>query len=491
MTQLLTYTDYERFRDLLHTRTGLIHRDNKWRDLGTHLRAAMQSAQIEEWDSYYTQLCMMSSDTSLWEDLVSRLTVGETYFFRNMAQFSALREQILPPLIRRRRDEGHRLLRLWSAGCASGEEPYSLAILLHELLPDIRDWSIMILATDINRNALAQAAAAIYNHHSFRAETPAYIRGRYFRAKGQSLELDPYIRQMVQFRYLNLVEDDYPSPVNSTLGLDIIVCRNVTIYFSPEATRKVVKQFSNALGTAGWLVVGHSEPQVNFYEDFGFEPRNFEKAVLYQKIAHEYANDATAMSWWAHQPVDVADTPGRCITLPDTTDDGVLRPLAVTRSAPPPEDRLLPTAVSTQENAASCFQRAKQFADQMQWADAHTWLDRTLEQDPLLVEAYFLCALVYQHTGDIPAALDALKQALYIDRKFVLGHFSVGMIHWRAGQTGAAHRAWKTARTLLNDISPEEVLPHSDGMVAGRLLSLLNGYLAGGREHERQGACDP
>lgn len=159
----------------------------------------MQSARIAEWDSYYTQLRAASSDASLWEDLVSRLTVGETYFFRNMAQFSALREQILPPLIQCRRDEGRRLLRIWSAGCASGEEPYSLAILLRELLPDIHDWSIAILATDINRNALAQAAAGVYKDRSFRTDTPTYIRARYFQPNRQGLELKPFIRQMVQF----------------------------------------------------------------------------------------------------------------------------------------------------------------------------------------------------------------------------------------------------------------------------------------------------
>ena len=116
----------------------------------------------------------------------------------------------------------------------------------------------------------------------------------------------------------------------------------------------------------------------------------------------------------------------------------------------------------------------------MQWAEAHTWLDRALEQDPLLVEAHFLRALIYQHAGDNQASLDALKRALYADRNFVLGHFNAGMIHWREGRANAACRAWKIAKTLVQNIPPETVLPHGDGMLAGRLLSLLNGYLEGG-----------
>jgi len=482
--QQLTYQDYERFRDLLHTRTGLIYRENKWRDLSTHLQTAIQNAGIDGWDSYYTQLRAASSETALWEDLVTRLTVGETYFFRNPAHFSALRMHILPSLIQRRRDDGQRLLRVWSAGCATGEEPYSLAILLRELIPDIDNWSIMILATDINRDALTQAAGGIYRERSFRADTPEYIRSRYFHPNGKGVELKPHIRQMVQFRYLNLVEDHFPSPASYTIGLDLIVCRNVTIYFTQEVTQRVAKQFNDALKPGGWLVVGHSEPQINFYDDLGFETRNFEKAVVYQKKTEEEAQQTIdeAPPVWDYKPVTPTKVSDGRLAPTVNTETNEPRLTNTVQEVPAPETEASSDSPASPAppDAKSCFLRAKELADQMQWAEAHTWLGHALEQDPLLIEAYFMRALIYQHESDNSAALNALKRALYIDRNFVLGHFNTGMIHWQEGRTTAASRAWKVARALLQEMPPEEALPHGDGMLAGRLLSILNGYLEGG-----------
>ena len=167
------------------------------------------------------------------ETLASHLTVGETYFFREKRSFDILEEQVLPELIRLHRGDGMRL-RIWSAGCCTGEEPYSVAMLLDRMIPDLADWNVTILATDINPRFLEIASAGVYGEWSFRAIPPG-IRERYFSPlPGGRMQIAQRIRRMVTFSFLNLAEDVYPSLVNNTNAMDVVLCRNVLMYFTPE-----------------------------------------------------------------------------------------------------------------------------------------------------------------------------------------------------------------------------------------------------------------
>jgi chemotaxis protein methyltransferase CheR len=213
-----------------------------------------------------------------WEAIVARLTIGETYFFRNMPQFDALRQHIIPELLRRR--EATRGLRIWSAGCATGEEPYSVAITVGDMLPADHFWHVSILATDINAQFLTRAREALYGEWSFR-ETPDELRSRFWAREQGRWRLRPQIRRMVSFARLNLAEPCYPSVANGTCALDLLLCRNVTIYFDDLTTRQVVERFYNALAPGGWLIVGHTEPQASVYQRF--EVHNFPHTVVYRK----------------------------------------------------------------------------------------------------------------------------------------------------------------------------------------------------------------
>lgn len=459
-----TARDYACFQELVLERTGLHFEDTKKRDLATHLGAAIKEAGIGEADTYYNRLHAASLDDKLWVDLINRLIVNETFFFRNAPQFTALRDHILPSLIQKRRDSGQLFLRFWCAGCATGEEPYSLAILLYEALPDISHWNIMLMATDINRHSLAYAAKGIYGDRSFRSETPPYIRKRYFRPHDRAAELMPEIRQMVRFFYHNLSEDNYPSASTYTLGLDLLMCRNVTIYFPQETTRQIVQRFRACLVDDGWLIVGHSEPHLSLYA--GFEVRNFEGTVIYQKVPEAEAKEAIA--WWAGEP---AVPPSSKLPAPARAGHPLTAAPVKTQASPA---KGLPSPNAT---VLDYLEKARGLADQMQWPEAHQWLDRTLEQDPLLLEAHFLRALIYNHQGDNHLALEALRRTLYLDRHFVLGHFHSGMINWQLGRVREARHAWGVARTLLQQMQPHELLPHSDGVSAGYLLPILTDYL--------------
>jgi chemotaxis protein methyltransferase CheR len=190
--------------------------------------------------------------------LASHLTVGETYFFRDKHAFALLEGEILPALVRARRGSV-RCLSLWSAGCATGEEPYSIAIALRNVIPEVRDWDVALLATDINARFLQRASEGVYSQWSFR-DTPRWIRERYFTGQsGGRWAILPEIKRMVRFAQLNLLDEGYPSPLTNTAAVDVIFCRNVLMYLASEQAKKVVQNLYRALADGGWLIVSPSE----------------------------------------------------------------------------------------------------------------------------------------------------------------------------------------------------------------------------------------
>lgn len=275
MEPRLTDELYALYRDLLLERSGLFYPEHKRDDLEHGLQLALKATPLTNLAELYSDA---RSNTTIWETILAHLTIGETSFFRNRPQFEALRSEIFPDLFRRR--STLRNMRIWSAGCATGEEPYSVAMLLTELLPPPSDWHINILATDINPNFLARAREGLYGNWSFR-DTPDDIKTRFFTEEKNRWRLLPHIRAMVTFARINLTESTYPSITNGTTALDIILCRNVTIYFNEATTRAVVDRFYRALAPGGWLVVGHAEPQASTYHQF--EVYNFPNTVIYRK----------------------------------------------------------------------------------------------------------------------------------------------------------------------------------------------------------------
>ncbi len=192
------------------------------------------------------------------EKLAAFLTIGETYFLREIKALDYLEHTYLPDLIYKRRGKNQRL-RIWCAGCSSGEEPYSIAIILKKVIPDIKNWNITILATDINATFLEKARTGIYTKWSFRG-IPESFKTENFKEFGKDkFQINPEIQRMVTFSYQNLAKDTYPSLVNNTNAMDIILCRNVLIYFSDKGIKQVTTRLYNCLTKEGILVVSPVE----------------------------------------------------------------------------------------------------------------------------------------------------------------------------------------------------------------------------------------
>lgn len=482
----LTQMDYERFRDLILERSGLHFPEEKQQTLSRGLAKALQASSCASLGEYYDLLRLSSSTNHEWDLLVSALTVGETYFFRNKGHFDALAQHILPEIIARQ-ELLNRRIRIWSAGCATGEEPYSVAILLHELVPNIHNWNILILATDINRDALRKAQERVYGTWSFRG-VEKRIQDHYFRTNGEKqYALKDEIKRMVTFEYLNLVENHYPSLANNTNAMDLILCRNVTIYFSPEVTRQVVTRFYNSLTDGGWLIPGASEPNMVFYRDF--EPRNFPGAVVYQKLAAIEAKAMPAPVFEArtsvereYEPKPSSGAPPGVKKAPLPSLDPYQVALELVQAGRMDEAlvKLYEKLDQDPDFVPTYYTLGKVHANKGNLEEAQTWCARAIKKDKLHPQPYYTLSIVYQQNDLLDMALEALKTAIYLDREFVLAHYNLAQLYRQQGMHRLAHKSLKNVQRLLESKPKGESIPEGDGLVAGRLLELVKTELASG-----------
>ncbi|MFW6032358.1 MAG: CheR family methyltransferase, partial [Phycisphaeraceae bacterium] len=252
-------SDVTRFRTLFAQRTGIELKSDDTPHLDEFLQKRIRANRLPDGASYLRRLEEHSPRSrEEWRVLLGELTVPESFFFRDRGQHEVLRSHLLPGIIREKRD--NRELRIWSAGCSRGEEIYSIAILLRELIPDLSSWQLTLVGTDINPAAIEVARRATYSRWSLR-NLDAQTTARYFQRAGDQWRLDPRIAGMVEFHVGNLLADDYPSTNGPLHGMDLILCRNVFIYMAPTQVGRIVDKIIRTLRPGGALVTGHSEIQ--------------------------------------------------------------------------------------------------------------------------------------------------------------------------------------------------------------------------------------
>jgi chemotaxis protein methyltransferase CheR len=438
---------------LVATRLGLHFSGSRRADLERGILAASRARTAATPEQYLGWLAVLPEESAEWRHLAARLTVGETYFFRDAPCFATLEQDVLPELIAARRASGHPRLRVWSAGCASGEEAYSIAILLDRLLPDVEDWALTILATDINTEALAVARRGLYREWSFR-ETPRTITDRYFRPRDAgTFEIDPRIRRMVTVAPLNLAADIYPSAATNTAAMDVILCRNVMMYFTRDVQQATIARLARALVPGGWLVVSAVEASTE-----RFAP-----------LTHA---DVSGAFYRRHRAV-----------LPPCAPPPVEGPEPVRQNVGPvadiPADSYVPACASAvaPAEAPSVLAQARRLADRGELELARRQCERALAHARLDPGIPLLLAAICQEQGDVPAALDALRRAIYLAPDSPLAYFLRGGLESRQGRRARARRSLETAACLLQSLPRDAVVEGSDGLTAGALLDAARLHL--------------
>jgi len=276
--QLIPLPDdvFRLLRDFIHGYCGIFFDDGSKFLLERRLNRRLEQHQLKNFEEYYHFLRYDRKREEEIVVLVDNLTTNETYFFRESAQLKAFSDEILPEL--RSRSTGKKSLRIWSAGCSTGEEPYTIAILLLESGTWWRDWQVEIMGSDINQRVLHTARKGMYKKGSHRATPPDMLQ-KYFidEGKGDYRIIDA-VRQLVSFSYVNLLD---PYKTSLIRDVDIIFCRNVIIYFDRNTKKKVIETFHDKLQEGGYLLLGHSESLINI--STAFTLRTLKNDMVYQK----------------------------------------------------------------------------------------------------------------------------------------------------------------------------------------------------------------
>lgn len=284
MTNLKSLSeDYcQSFIGLITRQTGLEIKEREQGSLVEKILTRMNAVKLLSPEKYY-QLLESNTIESLqeWKKFVVLITNTDSYFFRDQGQFDILRNHILPEIIQKKQSYKTKTIRICSAGCASGEEPYSIAILLQEIIPNIEEWNLMIFGLDINQAALKKAEAGIYTAWSFR-NSHQKLTHRYFLPARDQYFLDRRIKEMVKFVNLNLIKDPFPQSNSQLRDMDLIICRNVFIYFEVSAIAKVIDKFYHSLQPLGYLLTGHTE--LSGQNLSRFQTKVFPDSLIYQKL---------------------------------------------------------------------------------------------------------------------------------------------------------------------------------------------------------------
>jgi chemotaxis protein methyltransferase CheR len=498
---------------------GLSFVPSRFDDLERRTRRAMAKAGTTDVRDYQEGL---GNGRYSVDDWVSELTVGETYFFREPNHFDFLRRRALPGLLALR-GRGH-VFRVWSAGCASGEEAYSLGILFQEQLPG---GALHLVGTDISRIALGKAERARYNAWSLRNAKSHWIDLYFERCPNNQFELAPRIRKLAQFQYLNLALDEYPSFFTGIWGNDIIFCRNVLIYLDRDTVRAVARRLFESLGDGGWLITGPSDPPLGDYAPY--ETVLSDEGVFYRR-----GHGASARPQSTPENPDRASGAehDRAKTAEDAeeTEDETssVRLVAAARIREAPDGRADPRRAkgpsegaardrkiaaardggAPDETRSADAAREEQGADSLAIARAAFMagnyarsiaLAKRIDGDaaaalevratanlhgaceasrlctaailrfPLGTELYVLQASLLLDLREYDAASQAARRLLYLDRSLVVAHLLLGSSLAKRGEREEAARAFRNARDLAAFAPAGDPVPYADGEKAGRL----------------------
>lgn len=445
-----------RAQAVIQRRTGLAFSEARRTDLERGLRGAMERAGARDPERY---LARLETESQPLDDLVAEITVGETYFFREPEQFNVIRDRILPDLVAHQRSGGP--LRVWSAGCATGEEPYSMAILLREMG---HDGPAHILGTDISRGALARARKACYTRWSFRG-VPASLVQSHFAHRGRELALHSPIRGAVEFGYLNLAEDTYPSLATGVWGMDLILCRNVLIYFDAETVTRVVQRLLDSLAEGGWLLLGASDPLLGHVVPC---------EVVVTRAGLAYRRAARQGEW------TTSDQPRRAQTSfpPRSSAPDHAFPWEPTKAPPvrAPEEPVaaaLPSPAQPEDSAREATVLVRRLANQGDLGGAGRACAAALDQHRASAELAYLHAVLLAEGGRPADSANAARTAIYLDRHMVVAHLALGTALNKLGDRAGARRSFRNAARLLAALPADAPVPASDGEPATRLAEMV------------------
>lgn len=500
--QIEDIQNLEQISEFIRKKIGIYFPPNKYAEMSMKLKELARENGFKNIDSFIRSLSNGNGSRQKAEILASKLSIGETYFWRDRELFRVLEEELFPKLIREK-ENTRRVIRIWSAASSTGEEAYSIAILLKKLIPNINDWQITILATDINPNFLEKAKKGRYTEWSFRS-APAWLKTNHFKEiKHNEYALDESIKRMVHFSYLNLIEDVFPSLSNNTNGMDMIFCRNVLMYFSHEDIIKVSEKLYNCLLNDGVMITTPSES--SHFLSPRFKTRLIKKVSLHLKedkeiilddgkildnqekidFAELIKNANAARKKSAKTKKESLQSKGlrKTGTIPSAENeeiqptnnnkiDDVL--FFINKGEYERAESVLSKIMNSNANPEQLLLMARIKANLGKLNEALEYCNQSLELNKIDPVAYYIQSIIIAEKGDLELAYSSLKKSFYVDPQLVITNFMLANFANQLGRQAESKKYYSNTLDLLEKYKKEEIIPESDGMTAGRMMEIVN-----------------
>ncbi len=525
----MTPEQLEQFQTLLIERSGLVFEGRRVREMERSVSTRMIELGICSFAEYYDFLSSARKGEDELNRLVISLTVGETQFFRTPDQFASLRKYILPELLDRK--SGEKSLVLVSAGCATGEEPYTLAILLRELLADFDSWKVDILGCDINADFLEHAREGIYSERKLRLVDPA-TRQKYFqRLSRNRWKVKDILQNDVKWLHYNITANDLAG-LTENRKVHLFLCRNVLIYFNQETIQRVISNFYDCIENQGYLMLGYSESLFKINDSF--QPVHTPEAFLYQKTSRQSAREKSIPSHAG--PLERKELLQALGSLPhprtahQTNIDSIIRHLGRATPSPPGEasstgkgkqeksadletrsklSMPAPAAGVTKQEHKSClsedviwkealghfreerFEKAGEsfqdmldrnpdsararlglgfiYANQGDEETAREYAETAVSLDDLMPETYFLIALLEERKGRPEEAIKSYQRVILLDQDFAMAHFNLAHLYLKLGRERDAAREFGNTVSIL-ERDPDNFSMNFSGGLSGEAI---------------------
>lgn len=431
-----------------------------------NLEAVLRELGGDNPEDFLHTLAYSSETAAPWQALLNALFIGETYFLRNRAHFNLLRQNILPEMITRQRTNAHPQLSIWSAGCASGEETYSLAITLFEALTDLPRWTVRLIGTDINSHALGTAEQGIYRNWSFRHTDPVFQQ-QYFLPLEKGWQLKPFIREMVTFRQRNLLIGP-PIP-----QVDVIFCCNVLLYFEEVSVKRAEEMLYEALSPGGWLILGQAEA-LRFDRE-RWITHLFPGAVMYQKPLRSERGLQPAVHHITPVPNPARNINGGTQIEAAPAMDYQSAVSALRLKQYDDAERILADILRHDaNNVPARVLMGCVLGNRRAIPEAQRQLDEVLRLDGLQADAHYLKGVLCMESQQSEAAMAAFRSALYCQRGHPLAAMLLGHLYLKAGKTARARRVWQEAVNALEKIPPTQTVSDLSDWTAEGISEFLS-----------------
>jgi chemotaxis protein methyltransferase CheR len=436
---MLKPEEFHLFRDYIHQHSGIFLDDDKLDSLRISLLARTTRLELETYSAYFD---ILAADEREFRELMDLVTINETSFFRFPQQFDVLGRRIVPEILAKCTTDTP-TVRVWSAGCSTGEEPYSIAIAIDEALTGMGRYArVQVIGTDVSQRALSHARRGEYTTKKM-ANVPRRVIDRYFDVDGDRCRVGDRVREMVEFKYHNLIKEAAPASMIGTW--DVIFCRNVTIYFKVESTQRVVSNFYKVLTDGGYLFIGHSETLHTVSDEF--VPVELDGVFLYKKLAEEPKRAFGFLgSMPKIEPKPVAKR--RTVLLEGTRrlDEGsssqatIEMPFPQAEEGPEEQERL---------DAMRHLRKGFVYADDGRYDDAMAECLEAVRIDPLLAAARYVLGIIHEQRGEETEAVADFKRTVYIDPRFALAHFQLGQVLKGMGDEAGARKSFAAALAAI------------------------------------------